>query len=181
MTLRTPCDVANGGKMKLLRMWGILFAVGLLGFISVSIWFFVDVLPAMEIHTAIRREDTTKIAEILDKSPERLTARNNIGQTPLQAAAYAGKTKSLRVLIQRGADVNAPWRCANYPEIWYNPLHVTAINGHVEAAEVLIGAGTDVNWKSNQGETPLDVAQKNGHRRLIDLFQKHGARSGKGQ
>ena len=59
--------------------------------------------------------------------------------TPLHNAAYAGKLESARLLIERGADVNAG------AGIHATPLIEAAFKGHLEMVKLLVLYGADVN------------------------------------
>jgi ankyrin repeat protein len=59
-----------------------------------------------------------------------------------------------RLLIQHGADVNAPDVDKS------TPLHLASKGGHVEFAQVLIEYGADVNAEGNYKWTPLHLASR---------------------
>lgn len=43
---------------------------------------------------------------------------------------------------------------------------------------MLIGAGAAVNAKNHRGETPLDLAEQNGHERLAEVLKQPGGQQG---
>jgi len=57
-------------------------------------------------------------------------------------------------------------------------LHRAAWYGRKEIVVLLIAKGADVNAKDNDGETPLDSANKNGRTEIADLLRKHGGKTG---
>ena len=75
------------------------------------------------------------------------------GGTALTRAAEGGYAKLVRLLFQKGADVNA-----TYGEVQLSALHVAAMRGHVESVRALIESGADVNARTTQGKTPLMYA-----------------------
>ncbi|MDP6083034.1 MAG: ankyrin repeat domain-containing protein, partial [Verrucomicrobiota bacterium] len=54
------------------------------------------------------------------------------------------------------------------------PLHGAAYWGSKEIVQLLIAKGVDVNAKTNDGETPLDLAKGE----IGDLLRKHGGKTG---
>lgn len=127
-----------------------------------------------------------------------VNAKNDrAGWTPLSRAVYNGRVDVARLLIEKGADVNAKdsagWTPL-YGAVSYGkkevvsllitkgadvnarnnggvtPLHRAAVWGNKEVAELLISKGADVDAKDNAGNTPLDVAEKNSRTSIINLL-----------
>ena len=48
--------------------------------------------------------------------------------------------------------------------------------GRILAATVLLKNGAHVNAKANDGTTPLSVAKKYGHARMVELLKANGAK-----
>lgn len=173
-----PTDLKPGIQKKALLWIGVwAFLLGLLLF-SVLVILLVQVLNQEAIHDAARSGNVERVKDILDRNPGRLEQRSRMELTPLHDAAWHGETAVLQELVRRGADANAKWDLASTGDGDWNALHITAIQGHMKAAEVLIAGGTDINWKTMKGETPLDVANRNGNRELAALLREHGGKSG---
>ena len=51
------------------------------------------------------------------------------------------------------------------------PLHVAAISGNIILAQFLVQNGADPEAKNIHGETPLDMAEKEGHPCLVDYLR----------
>jgi ankyrin repeat protein len=92
------------------------------------------------------------------------------GETPLMTAARTGKTDAVRVLLKRGARVNAV-------ETW---KHQTALmwaahEGNAETVKLLIEAGANINARSMFGWTPLLFAARQGQIDAIKALVAGGA------
>jgi len=77
---------------------------------------------------------------------------NRGGLTPLLFAAREGCIDCMRVLLERGADINLADPDGT------TPLILALLNRNYNAARFLIGAGADVNLWDIYGQTPLYVA-----------------------
>ena len=72
------------------------------------------------------------------------------------------------VLIEHGADVNAP---ANYAR---TPLHYAVFSENAKLVRFLIEMGANVNVVSNKYETPLDMAESI---KVKKLLRSHGGKT----
>jgi len=73
----------------------------------------------------------------------------NGGFTPLAFAAREGESEAALLLVEAGADVNAPAADGK------NPLSLAIYNGHYELASLLIDNDADVNHADAEGFPPL--------------------------
>lgn len=105
------------------------------------------------------------------------------GRTPLIWAAYKGHIEIVRLLIEKGADMNSifnapPAISTDSSKVYFGgtALYAAAINGYTEIAKILIKAGADVDTgfcatnqciDENSGEiygyTALLTAARNGY------------------
>jgi len=131
-----------------------------------------------ELHNAIRNDDINRVEQLLDKKPHLIEQRSRLDLTPLLEAAWDGRADVIRVLVHRGADLNAKWNLVASGDGGWNALHIASLHGQEDAAKVLIESGIDINCKSIKGETPLDVANRNGQKKIASLLQQHGAKTG---
>jgi len=110
------------------------------------------------------------LAMILEKEPAQRDARNiELGETPLHAAAAAGNDVTLKLLIAKGAAVDAT------NDFLRTPLHYAAIKGHYEIVKLLCEAKADIHALDARGTTPLHDAAAAGHRRIYDYLIHLGA------
>ena len=93
------------------------------------------------------------------------------GFTALQLAAFFGHTAAAKVLIDRGADVNAPSR----NPLQVQPLHSAAARGGPELIALLLDAGADANARQAGGYTPLQARAAHGDMEMTKLLLRHGA------
>ena len=91
-----------------------------------------------------------------------VSAKDESGRTPIYAATVGGDKEVVKLLIAKGADVNAK---AGISE--KTPLHEAASSGHKEVVELLIANGADVNAKKKFGRTPLHGAATKGIAELL--------------
>ncbi|MCK5057311.1 MAG: ankyrin repeat domain-containing protein [Candidatus Aminicenantes bacterium] len=109
------------------------------------------------------------VKTFLEKYPDQVNARDNLGRTPLYWAARAEHIEVCEYLLSHGADINA----AN-PDGW-TPLHTSVYNRRTRSVELLVAQGADVNVKNNDGETPLHWAARRGRKDLIEPLIAKGA------
>ncbi len=123
---------------------------------------------------------------------------NKQGETPLTEAVAYGEPDLVKFLISQGASVNVRRRKSQY-----TPLHIAAYYGWKPVAELLIAAGAPLNaagaigiddpWgptprptarsrkrgspgvPPGPGQTPVQVAMKMGHSKIVRLLAERGA------
>ena len=103
------------------------------------------------------------------KVPCRITEmKDYYGMTPLQWAARQGHADVVRLLLEKGANVNAQ-RLQGHGE---TPLYQAASNGHADVVGLLLQKGANVNAL---GSAPLYGAASNGHADVARLLLQKGA------
>jgi uncharacterized protein len=117
-----------------------------------------------------------RVTAHLDRDGELLHAYSHDGWTALHLAAFFGHREVARLLLERGAEVNARSRNTTFGRE-NTPLHAAAANRRTEVARLLIEAGADVNARDRSGLTPLALAAGTHNDLLmLDLLDK-GARA----
>lgn len=91
------------------------------------------------------------------------------GASALYAACMQNRIDLIRLLIERGADVDKPRIDGT------TPLFCATSNGLAGIAKELIAAGADVNHQAHDGRTPLVSAASNNQIKLAKLLIANGA------
>ena len=112
-----------------------------------------------------------RLAMILDADASRANAWSADGFTPLALAAFFGSGPAVRLLLERGAVVDAVAR--NPMKV--QPLHAAVAGRNAEAVRLLLDRGADPNARQQAGYTPLLGAAAAGREGLIDLLLARGA------
>merc|ERR1712115_24191 len=97
--------------------------------------------------------------------------RAKTGLTPLMEAASGGDTEVGRVLLDKGADVNA----APVPTSRDTALTIAADKGHYRFVELLISRGAQVDVRNKKGNSSLWLAANGGHLDVVQLLYSAGA------
>lgn len=92
--------------------------------------------------------------------------RAKTGLTPLMEAASGGYIEVGRVLLDKGADVNA----APVPSSRDTALTIAADKGHLKFVELLLTRGAAVEVKNKKGNSPLWLAANGGHLSVVEAL-----------
>lgn len=80
---------------------------------------------------------------------------------PLHIATEHGHTKTVSILIEKGAKLNEKSKRGN------TSLHDAVIQEHTDIVNILVNAGTRKNIKNNDGRTSLYLAQTEAIKALL--------------
>jgi ankyrin repeat protein len=127
--------------------------------------------PVLDLFDAAALGHTERVKELLHADPEVVSAWSPDGFSPLHLAVFFGHPQTARLLIQRGADIEAVSR----NRMTVRPLHSAVAGRDRDAVRSLLDAGADVNASSHAGFTPLLDAAQNGDREIVDLLLAQGA------
>jgi hypothetical protein len=101
-----------------------------------------------------------------------------LGRTPLIWAVHFGRSATVRLLLDHGADVN--WADTGYSDYYrtggWTPLMHAALSHHSDMMRVLIEHGANVNAQDHNGFTPLMYAAETGRLDMVHLLISCGAR-----
>ena len=113
--------------------------------------------------TSVVRRKLAEQTEIEDPS--------NDGYTALHLAAYFGRLEVARLLLEHGADPNAP----AHNDSRVTPLHSAVSARHRDLAGLLLALGASANAVQKGGWTALHSAAHNGDEATVDLLLLRGA------
>jgi ankyrin repeat protein len=127
--------------------------------------------PSIDVFEAASLGDLERLRELLDGDPSLATAFSGDGFTALHFPAFFGGVGAARLLLDRGADVDAHGRG------WMTgtPLNSAAAGRHADVARLLLGGGADPDARQASGWTPLHSAAHNGDIQMVELLLSMGA------
>ncbi|WP_353005805.1 ankyrin repeat domain-containing protein [Mesorhizobium sp. M0976] len=172
---------------------------GFLPFILLVLLHIPIVSHAASIHDAAMKGDVAGITAALDAGAG--VDESDGGATPLYLAVRGGHFAAAKLLMERGADVNAAPTPLLGPALMpalakrridlinllldgganpnskrsrENALHIAVNLGCFDCVKALVEAGADVNAKTKDGKTPLHLAKFKGQREVADYLMSHG-------
>lgn len=101
-----------------------------------------------------------------------LKSKNQLNNTPLNAAVAANKLETARLLLEKGADANA------HQHGGITPLHEAAAAGNAEMVRLLLSHHADANAISEDNRTPLGMALEKGHQQVVAILQPKAPANG---
>jgi len=128
-----------------------------LGCVIASLTLFAFATPqcqaaeSADIWRAAARGDVEAIQQQLDAGVDVDAKEQPGGSSPLLVAAVFGRQEAARLLIEKGANVNAKSNDGA------TALHGAAFFCHPKLVKLLLAKGAAVNAKNKRGETPLDA------------------------
>ena len=119
------------------------------------------------LHRAVRKGRKELVQVLLEKGANANAVTSDCGETPIHVAAYgeAENEDIMKMLIVHGADVDAI-----FEQYCRTALNIVMENGHEGCTKLLLENGADVAGMTNDGETPLHIAAREGFREGVELL-----------
>jgi uncharacterized protein len=111
---------------------------------------------------------------ILQEHGNHINQFSGDGYQALGLAAFFGQAEAARILVEFGAEVNAP----SQNRLHVTPLYSATASGNSEIVALLLEHGADANAKQMGGLTPLHAAAQKGQIEMAELLLAHGAEPG---
>ena len=137
--------------------------------------------PALTVHEAAALGRPDRLRELLDEDPARANEFGDDGFHPLGLACFFGHVDTARLLLERGADVNA---LSRNERVQTAAIHAaSAVEGkgesvRYELVKLALEHGADPNLRQGGGDEgfrAIDAARQNGDKRVEELLLAHGA------
>jgi uncharacterized protein len=133
--------------------------------------------PKLDLFEAAAVGRAERLRELLDEDPSRANAFGDDGFHPLGLACFFGHLDAARLLLDRGADVNA---LSTNEHVQTAAIHAAAAATGDEAmryelVKLALEHGADPNLRQGGGFRAIDAARQNGDARVEELLLEHGA------
>lgn len=133
--------------------------------------FLAAAATSIDFHEACALGDFARVREMLDRDPSLLNRYSPDGFPPLGLAIFFRHRDVAKLLIERGADVNAA--ATNAQKV--APVHAAAAVRDVDTMRLLLERGADPNATQQMDVTPLHGAASRGDVEMAKLLLSHGA------
>jgi ankyrin repeat protein len=133
--------------------------------------------PKLDVFEAAALGRADRLHELLDEDPSRANAFGDDGFHPLGLACFFGHLDAARLLLDRGADVNA---LSTNEHVQTAAIHAAAAaegdeETRYELVRLALEHGADPNLEQGGGFRAIDAARQNGDARVEQLLLEHGA------
>ena len=150
----------------------VIVAVLVLFAMAVPVWFAADQFQhsrERDFLTAASQGNIGRLTELADKV--NIDARlSEDGETALHRAASRGHLKAVRLLLERGAQVDS------VDGEGVTPLILASYRGQTDVVKLLLERGADANAREKRnGLSSLSHAVGRGDRDLVSVLLAHGA------
>lgn len=126
---------------------------------------------SLDIFEAAALGKVGRLRALLDVDAAAANSFSPDGMTPLGLACFFGQPEAARLLLSRGADVNA----ASRNPMKVAPIHAAVAGKNAEVIDLILSSGADVNAKQQQGWTAIHSAAMHGDLALLEKLIARGA------
>ena len=126
-----------------------------------------------DLHNLLKRLEPDQRKTALETK----TKDGNHFVTPLIIAAHNGRLKSVRILLNYGADIETrgTLKIGNVVAEGCTPLWAAAFAGRLDVVKLLTKQKADVDGRTATGSTPLSTASHEGHLNIVRRLVESGA------
>jgi uncharacterized protein len=136
--------------------------------------------PELDVFEAAATGSTERLRDLLDEDGALAGAYGDDGFHPLGLACFFGHVDAARLLLERGADVNA---LSRNEHVQTAAIHAAAASNEegtdestrYELVELVLDHGADPNLRQGGGFRAIDAARQNGDARVEQLLRERGA------
>jgi ankyrin repeat protein len=134
--------------------------------------------PELDVFEAAALGRSDRLRKLLDQDASRANAFADDGFHPLGLACFFGHVGTARLLLERGADVNA---LSTNEHVQTAAIHAAAAAEgrdevtRYELVKLALEHGADPNLAQGGGFRAIDAARQNGDDRIEHLLLEHGA------
>jgi ankyrin repeat protein len=133
--------------------------------------------PPLDVFEAAAVGRTDRLRELLDEDPSRANAFGDDGFHPLGLAFFFGHLEAARLLLDRGANVNA---LSTNEHVQTAAIHAAAAaagdeSARYELVKLALEHGAEPNLPQGGGFRAIDAARQNGDASVEALLLEHGA------
>lgn len=123
-----------------------------------------------KLRKAAKRGDAAEITRLLDAGADINGAGGFWGNTALGWAADQGHIHCVRLLLDRGAKIDAT------NSLGWSPLVNAIVSNHGDIVDLLLQKGTSITLKDGSGRTPLDNAVNYKMKDMAERLSKHATK-----
>lgn len=124
---------------------------------------------AGELHNAVRADDASALRALL-KAGVNTDETDFLLGTPLHVAVSEQNEAAARLLIEHGADIEAPSELNGM-----RALHIASRFGDVPMISMLLERGATIDARSGSDRTALQIASQTGRLEVVKLLLERGA------
>ncbi|MCM3595996.1 ankyrin repeat domain-containing protein [Metabacillus idriensis] len=133
-------------------------------------------LKKTEIFEALEKKNLARFNELLNEDASLADSENDNGLTLLGLACHYGEAEFVKVLLNKGADINA----SSHSKLSFIPSN-TALHAAIAGKQspklihLLLRNGADVNAIDSDGHAPIQTAAFEGNAEVANLLIHNGA------